>query len=92
MVRLDLHPRFLRRVRKLSARQAAAVESALQELQTGFGEPHRHSGLGVRRLRRSLYECRAGQDLRVLFWAEAGLLTVFDAMAHDEIKNFLRNF
>ena len=67
-----------------------AVESALEQLRQGFGQPHLHSGLGVRQLRRNLYECRAGLGLRVLFWAKLGAVTAFDVMTHDEIKAFLR--
>ena len=60
------------------------------QLQAGFGQPHLHRGRGVRHLRRNLYECRAGLDLRILFWAEAGSLTVYGAMTHDEVQAFLR--
>jgi hypothetical protein len=90
MVRLDLHPRLRRRVSRLAADQAANVESALERLRQGFGQPHLHSGLGIRRLRRGLYECRAGLELRILFWAEPGGVTAFDVMTHGEVRAFLR--
>jgi len=92
MVRLDLHPKLRRRAQKLSASEVAAIESALEQLRQGFGQPHLHGGLGIRQLRRNLYECRAGLRLRILFWAKRGVLTAFDVMTHDEIQTFLRNF
>ena len=92
MVELDLHQKFRRRVENFSASQVAAIEEAIENLRQGFGQPHLHSGLGVRKLRRNLYECRAGRDLRILFWAQKGTLIAFDIMTHDEIQAFLRNF
>ena len=92
MVRLDLHPKLRRRLQKLSAAELTAVESALEQLRQGFGQPHLHGGLGVRRLRRKLYECRAGLDLGILFWAQPRAVTAFDVMTRDEVRAFLRNF
>jgi hypothetical protein len=92
VVRIDLHPKLGRRLQKLSPGEFVAVESALEQLRQGFGQPHLHSGLGVRRLRRKLYECRAGLDLRILFWAQSGAVTAFDVMTHDEVRAFLRSF
>lgn len=92
MVRIELHPRLLKKVGKLSDGERRSVESALDQLQTGFGKPHQHSGLGIRRLREDFFECRAGLDLRILFLAERGMLTAYDVMTHSEIQKFLRNF
>lgn len=92
MVQIDLHRRFQERATKLSIQDRALVESALNQLQQGFGQPHLHSGLGVRRLRKKLFECRAGLELRILFWAEKGVLTAYDVMRHDQIQAFLRRF
>jgi mRNA-degrading endonuclease RelE of RelBE toxin-antitoxin system len=92
MVRVDLHPKFLLRLHKLSTSDVAAVEAALIQLRNGFGQPHLHGGLGLRRLRRNLFECRAGLELRILFWVKAGTVTVFEVLTHDEVRAFLRNF
>lgn len=91
-MRIDLHPRFQRRVKKLSTEEREGVAAALRALGDGFGHPHLHSGLGIRRLRKDLFECRAGLQWRVLFFAEKGLLTAYDVMTHDEIKAWLREF
>jgi len=61
-------------------------------LRDGFGFPHLHSGLGIRRLRKDLFECRAGLHWRIVFLAEKGRLTAYDVMTHDQVKTWLRSF
>jgi hypothetical protein len=61
-------------------------------LRDGFGFPHLHSGLGIRRLRRDLFECRAGLHNRIIFLAEKGVITAYDVMTHDQLKAWLRGF
>jgi hypothetical protein len=63
-MRIDLHPRLRRRARKLSAADRDQIAEALRALADGFGSPHLHSGLGIRRLRKDLFECRAGLQWR----------------------------
>ena len=91
-MRLDLHLRFRKRVEKLNAADREEVSKSLHALAAGFGRPHLHSGLGIRRLREDLFECRAGLHWRIVFFAEKGLLTAYDVMTHDEIKAWLRSF
>ena len=90
-MRIDLHPRFQKRVGKLSAAERTHVTDALRALADGFGRPHLHAGIGIRRLRKDLFECRAGLALRIVFLAEKGVLTAYDVMTHDEIQAWLRN-
>lgn len=91
-MRIDLHPRFRKHVEKLSTAEREQITGALNTLADGFGNPHHHSGLGIRRLRKDLFECRAGLQWRIVFFAEKGLLTAYDVMTHDEIKAWLRSF
>ena len=65
---------------------------ALRALEDGFGQPHRHAGLGIRRLRKGLFECRAGLHWRIVFYAEKGVLSAYAVMTHDEVKAWLRSF
>jgi mRNA-degrading endonuclease RelE of RelBE toxin-antitoxin system len=90
-VRIDLHPRFRKRVAKLSQTEREQISEALRALASGFGNPHLHSGLGIRRLRKALFECRAGLQLRIIFFAEKGLLTAYEVMSHDELKAWLKS-
>ena len=77
---------------RLSAVEREQITAALSALVDGFGDPHHHSGLGIRRLRKDLFECRAGLQWRIVFFADKGLLTAYDVMTHDEIKAWLRSF
>jgi len=76
----------------MSAADREQIPESLRPLAGGFGNPHRHSGLGIRRLRKDLFECRAGLQFRIVFLAEKGLLTAYDVMTHDELKAWLRSF
>jgi hypothetical protein len=91
-MRIDLHPRFRKTVEKLSAGERRQVADVLVSLRDGFGLPHLHSGLGIRRLRKDLFECRAGLRWRIIFFAEKDLLTAYDVMTHDQVKAWLRSF
>lgn len=91
-MRIDLHPRLRKRAQKLRAADRHHIEETLQALAEGFGRPHRHLGLGIRRLRKNLFECRAGLQWRIIFFAEKGVLTAYDVMTHDEVKAWLRDF
>lgn len=91
-MRIELHPRFVRRSGQLSRAERTQVAQCLTSLQEGFGLPHLHSGLGIRRLRKDLFECRAGLHWRIIFFAEKGVLTAYDIMTYGQLKAWLRNF
>lgn len=91
-MRIELHPRFRKHVAKLTSTERQQIATSLQALGDGFGNPHLHAGLGIRRLRKDLFECRAGLQWRVIFFAEKGVLTAYDVMNHDELKAWLRSF
>ena len=91
-MKIDLHPRLRKRVEKLSGADREQIAESLRALSDGFGRPHLHAGIGIRRLRKDLFECRAGLHWRIVFFAEKGLLTAYAVMTHDEVKAWLRNF
>ena len=91
-MKIDLHPRFRRHVAKLKAADREIIAESLRALADGFGRPHLHAGIGIRRLRKDLFECRAGLHWRIVFFAEKGLLTAYNVMTHDEVKTWLRSF
>jgi hypothetical protein len=77
---------------KLSIADRKRVGDSLCALRDGFGVPHLHSSLGIRRLRKDLFECRAGLHRRIIFFAEKGLITAYDVMTHDQVRAWLRSF
>jgi hypothetical protein len=87
---LIIDPDVQKRLRALPREQCADVVLKLLELGDTFGNPHAHSGLGIRKLRADLFECRVGLALRVLFRASPDAFLLRFIGSHDEVQNCLR--
>ena len=85
-----LSPRFLAAVQNLSDADVARVEEALRVMPDYFGQPHVHAGTSIRRLRKNVFECRAGLKIRLLFRASARSLEFFFVGSHDEVRRLIR--
>lgn len=81
---------MLRRLRELPKSERAECLRALCELDESFGQPHVHSGLGIRKLGTKLFECRASIGLRFIFQDRTTDLFVSFLGDHGEIKALLR--
>ena len=88
MISVDLTRRFKKIVRE--ARRQEEVSATIQLVIEGFGKPHIHSGLSIRKLGKNLYECRTGLDWRLVFEAQKNLLTFDFAGNHNEVQKYLR--
>jgi hypothetical protein len=88
MILIELTGRFKKIVR--AAGRETEVAGTLKQVQAGFGHPHLHTGLSIRKLGRNLYECRTGLAWRLVFAAQPGRLTFDFAGDHDGVKNYLR--
>jgi len=86
-----LSPRFLSALNHLNDADVSRVEEALRILPDCFGQPHVHAGISIRRLRRNVFECRAGLKVRLLFRANAQALEVFFVGSHDEVRRVIRH-
>ena len=89
MISIELSHRFKKRVRQ--SRREAEVSATLKMVAQGFGKPHMHSGLAIRKLGKHLYECRTSLAWRLVFAAEKGRLVFDFAGDHDEVQNFLQS-
>lgn len=90
-MKLALRERFQLDLRALREEQRALVFETILALPGALGNPHRHAGLGIRKLHASgIWEARVGLGLRVVFSLEPGFLTLVRAGSHDEIRRFLR--
>jgi mRNA-degrading endonuclease RelE of RelBE toxin-antitoxin system len=82
------------RLRKTLDKQPEAVrlksEKALVEVTKIFGDPHRHQGLGIRKLAKRSYEIRVHLQWRIVLIHDGDSLVAFDLMNHDEITAWLR--
>ncbi len=57
-----------------------------------WGKPHQHSGVGIRRLTKTVFECRAGLEDRLafVFVATPPELVFFFLGNHDAIQRMIR--
>lgn len=90
-MRVELTPELKAAIRRLPKRQRKQIGSVINAVRNAFGAPHLHSGFGIRRLRDSVFECRVGLKLRLVFDAEPGILSFTDLGTHDEIKKIIKN-
>lgn len=81
---------FQRALRKLPPADQRAVLEALLKSSEAFGQPHVHSGLSIRQLRRRVYEARVGIELRVGFTLVGRSLLVQTVGNHDHIRSWLK--
>jgi hypothetical protein len=88
VISIELSKRFKKIVS--GAGREAEVSAALKLVMEGFGNPHAHTGLSIRKLAGNLYECRTSRSWRLVFLAEKGNLTFDFAGNHDEVQNYLR--
>jgi mRNA-degrading endonuclease RelE of RelBE toxin-antitoxin system len=88
---LALAPQFIRQYRRLSRTDQQFCDAALEALSDAFGDPHRHTGLGIRALRRGVYECRASVAVRIGFTRHGETLLLQAVGNHDAIRAWLRN-
>jgi mRNA-degrading endonuclease RelE of RelBE toxin-antitoxin system len=87
---IDFSPHYRRRARQLSEDQRKQAAKATDSLREAFGSPHRHSGLGIRRLAGNLYEFRVGRDLRVIFELSGSRAEFVTIGNHDDVRRFLK--
>lgn len=87
-----LTPRFLRSAKKLPPEDLKRVKTAIDQAVKSWGTPHVHTGVGIRRLRKNVFECRCGLKLRIVFQAEPKALTFVGLGTHDEIQNLIKSY
>jgi mRNA-degrading endonuclease YafQ of YafQ-DinJ toxin-antitoxin module len=88
MISIELSKRFKKIVKE--AGRESEVSATLKSMQEGFGKPHMHSCLGIRKLGNHLYECRTRLAWRLIFAARKGALTFDFAGDHNAVQNYLR--
>ncbi len=78
------------RFRKRIAGMEADALATMLKVQAGFGQPHIHAGVSIRKLVPDIFECRTDLKTRLVFLAQKGVLTFDFAGDHDEVQNYLR--
>ena len=87
---IEIDPDLLAQLRQLSKAERRKVGAAIESVRTNWGQPHRHTGAGIRRLGADLHECRVGLQSRLLFQAIGTSLYFHFMGSHDEVQKFLR--
>ncbi len=75
----------------LPAAERAEVTARLGEVAQAFGNPHKHAGLGLRKLKGHVYEFRASRALRVVFLWRDGAIWIEAIGNHEDVKRFLKS-
>lgn len=82
--------RFRKDFEDLPERDQDAAEDAIAQLQGVIGLPHRHSGIGIRKLASNILELRVGLRIRVLFQPTSQGILLLMVGDHDQVRNFLK--
>jgi len=90
-MRIALTERFQSDVRGREDEHRARAFDVVLSLPRLVGEPHRHAGMGIRKLHRSgIWEARVGLGLRLVFALGKDLLTLVRVGSHEDVRRFLR--
>jgi hypothetical protein len=84
---------LLEQLRKRTKAEHKLVGEAIDAVIASWGQPYQHSGIGIRRLTKTIYECRLGLDERLAFlvFATPPELVFFFLGNHDEIKKLIQS-
>jgi len=84
---------LLEQIRSRSKSERQEIGAAINRVLECWGRPHVHSGIGIRRLTKTIFECRVGLDDRLtfVFMASPPELVFFFIGNHDEIQKLIRS-
>jgi hypothetical protein len=89
-VKLYQRPAFIPAMKKRPAAEQEQIRQRARRVAEVIGQPHAHSGLGVRPFGR-YFEFRVGMRISCLFLLEAGDLHLVMVGTHDELSAYIRN-
>lgn len=90
-MRIVLTERFQHDFDRLPSKDQAHVIRVVERLPTAMGAPHRHAGLGIRKLHRSgIYEARIGLHVRVVFLHTKQQMILHRVGNHESVRRYLR--
>ena len=80
-------------LRSKSKSERQEIGDAINQVLESWGRPHGHSDIGIRRLTKTIFECRVGLDDRLafVFIATPPELVFFFIGNHDEIQKLIRS-
>jgi mRNA-degrading endonuclease YafQ of YafQ-DinJ toxin-antitoxin module len=90
-LQIELLKTFREQAREMPKARRREIARVIDATHAGFGKPHLHSGLSIRRLRQNYFECRVGLDIRLAFRVERNRMIFVAAGNHDDIRRLLKN-
>lgn len=90
MIRIQIDRRVSKKIRELGPDAVAEAERRLAQMATDFGNPHSHSGLGIRKIGRKSYEVRVWLKWRIVFVHDGEKLLADDVLNHDGVSVWLK--
>jgi hypothetical protein len=90
VVNVFTRPSYARSVKKFSSEEIKKINAAVALLAQTMGKPHIHSGLSIRKLRRAIFEIRAGLETRVLLARQSGDIVLVFAGNLDQVRAWLK--
>ena len=89
-MKLLLTERFQKDVSNLSQVERARIFETLLRIPATLKDPHRHAGIGIRKLHRSgIYEARIGLGLRLVFALQSPNLILAMVGSHDQVRRYI---
>ena len=67
------------------------VFTAMKLAVAAWGQPHLHTGRGIRRISANTFECRLDLDTRLVFSPHGDALRFDFAGNHDQVRAYLKN-
>ncbi len=92
-MRVTVTDDLVEQLRALTKAERKEIGEAMNLVLDGWGKPHVHAGIGIRRLTKTIYECRVGLDDRLafVFQVTPPELQFFFLGNHDEIQKLIRS-
>jgi hypothetical protein len=91
VIRIEVGPQVPKKLRELGPVALAEAEKRLAQLTREFGNPHIHSGLGLRKIGRRSYEIRVWLQWRIVLVHYGEWLLADDVLNHDGVARWLRH-
>lgn len=84
---------MLEQIRPLPKPKRQEIGAAINRVLESWGRPHVHFGIGIRRLTKTIFECRVGLDDRLafVFITTPPELVFFFIGNHDDIQKLIRS-
>jgi mRNA-degrading endonuclease RelE of RelBE toxin-antitoxin system len=88
-VLVSFTPSFSRQIEKLDPLAKWAAKKTIAAVICFYESRERTPGLGVKRLRRDIWEARSGLRIRILYRLDGGSLRFVVVGTHEDVKRFL---